>query len=150
MLTPNAKISEGIAVVGTLAANSQSAGAKNSGWISAKDLLRIYAIVGVGTLGSSATVDAKIQQATDSSGTGAKDITGKAITQLTAANQQVGINLSADDFDAANSFNYFQVSITVAVAASVTFGAILATTKQGSPDSYTTSLNAASLVQIVG
>jgi hypothetical protein len=36
------------------------------------------AVIKTGVLGASATVDAKLQQATDSSGTGVKDITGKA------------------------------------------------------------------------
>jgi hypothetical protein len=42
----------------------------------------------LGVLGASATVDAKLQQATDNSGTGVKDVTGKAITQLVKATQR--------------------------------------------------------------
>jgi hypothetical protein len=49
-----------------------------------KDAKRLMAII-LGVLGAAATVDAKLQQATDTSGTGAKDISGKAITQLVKA-----------------------------------------------------------------
>lgn len=89
------------------------------------------ALVGVvlaGTLGSSATVDAKLVQATDSSGTGAKDITGKAITQLTEAgtdsDKQALINVRAEELDVANSFTHVALSVTVGTATS-DLGAVL-------------------------
>jgi hypothetical protein len=54
---------------------------------------------------------AKFQQATDASGTNAKDITGKAITQIVTANKQAEINLMAEELDIANNFNYIQLSV---------------------------------------
>ena len=79
-------------------------------------------IVFAGTLGTSATVDAKFEQATDASGTGAKDVTGSAITQLTEAgtdsDKQAVINLSQESLDIANSFTHVRLSVTVAVATS--------------------------------
>ncbi len=89
------------------------------------------ALVMAGTLGSSATLDAKLEQATDSSGTGAKDITGKLITQLTQAgtdsDKQAIINLRPDELDVANDFTHFRLSMTIAVATSdagaIVFGA---------------------------
>ena len=148
MNTPNTKISEGLALVDTVAASSSST-TKNGAWIPVANFLRFLAVVGVGTLGSSATLDAKIQQATDSSGTGAKDISGKAITQLTAANQQAEINLMAEELDIANNFNYIRLSATVGTAASVSYGLLFATTRYGTAESVSPTLNASTLAQIV-
>ncbi len=82
-----------------------------------------------GDLGASATLDAKLQQATDSGGTGAKDVTGKSITQLTQAgtdsNKQVLINLRPEELDIKNGFGYFRLSMTVAVATSDAGGMVL-------------------------
>jgi hypothetical protein len=87
-----------------------------------EDWHRLLAVLMVGTLGASATVDAKIQQASDGSGTGAKDLTtAKSITQLTQAgtdaNKQVLINVRPDDLDLDNNFTHIRLSVTVATAA---------------------------------
>jgi hypothetical protein len=60
------------------------------------------------------TVDAKIQQATDASGTGAKDITGAAITQYTDqdGSKFASIDLEAAALDLPGGFNHVQLSIT--------------------------------------
>lgn len=82
----------------------------------------IMAVVMAGDLGSSATLDAKLRQATDSSGTGVKDITGKAITQLTQAgsdsDKQAIITLLADQLDVAGGFRYVALSMTIGTATS--------------------------------
>lgn len=101
-----------------------------SDWVSMADFEKIMAIVLAGTLGSSATLDAKLEQATDSSGTGAKDISGKAITQLTQAgtddsDKQAIINCRADELDVDNDFTHVRLSITVATATSDAGGMIL-------------------------
>jgi hypothetical protein len=141
------KPSQRMAVIG--AVNPQSATTVQvTGWLSAKNFLNFLAIINVGALGASATVDAKVQQATDGSGTGAKDITGKAITQLTKAstndNSQVMINLKQEDFDIANNFNYFQVSVTPAVAACLVGVIVL-----GVDPCYAPGAAAASVLQTV-
>jgi hypothetical protein len=119
--TPNQLASDQVALLAVKDPISQSASTATTGWIAAKDYFNYLAVVKVGVLGASATVDAKLQQATDSSGTGAKDITGKAITQLTKAstddNKQAMINLKPEELDIANSFTHFRLSITVATAA---------------------------------
>jgi len=79
------------------------------------------AIVMAGTLGSSATFDAKLEEATDDSGTGVQDITGKAITQLTQADtdesdQQAIINLANPELT--DGFTHFRLTISVGTAAS--------------------------------
>ena len=118
---PNAKGSELVAVLATISPVSQGAGTANSGWVSMADF-EIMGVVDVGVFGASATVDAKFQQAQDSSGTGAKDITGKAITQLLAAggnNKQAIINVRGSELDVNNGFNYVQLSVTVGTAATL-------------------------------
>lgn len=144
---PNAKGSELLAVLATINPSSQGAGTANSGWISMANFHEILAVIQTGTLGASATVDAKIQQATDSSGTSAKDVTGKAITQLTSGNnKQMLINLRAQELDVANSFNYVQLSITVGTAATGTSAVVL-----GLNPRFATAdaLNQAGVVQVV-
>lgn len=115
-------LSEYAAVVGVVDPDATAASTVTSSWIPAKNYDRYLAIVMAGTLGSSATVDAKLEQATDSSGTGAKDVTGKAITQLTDAgsdsDKQALINLDVEELDVENDFDHFRLSVTVATATS--------------------------------
>ncbi len=59
-------------LVAAIAPSNQAAGAQSTGWISVADYFNFMALVNVGALGASGTVDAKIEQAQDSSGTGAK------------------------------------------------------------------------------
>lgn len=144
---PNAKPSELVAVLGAIAPVSQGAGSVSSGWISARDFLTFMAVIETGVLGTSATVDAKIQQATDSSGTSAKDVTGKAITQIVKATgdgKQAIINFRGDDLDGNNGFGYFQLTITVGTAASLVAAQIY-----GSNPRFAPAASAATLVQSI-
>jgi hypothetical protein len=125
----NAKPSEIVALVGAIDPDAYAASTVTTGWINAALFQRYFAAVYAGDLGASATLDAKLQQATDSGGTGVKDVTGKAITQLTQAgtdsNKQVIIDLNpSQDLDFDNGFDYFRLSMTVAVAASDCGGAV--------------------------
>jgi hypothetical protein len=118
----NALASELVAVVGNIDPDAYVASTVVSAWIPATDFHQYMAVIQAGTLGTSATLDAKLQQATDVSGTGAKDITGKAITQLTQAgtdsDKQAIINLRPGELDLANNFTHFQLSVTIAAATS--------------------------------
>lgn len=121
-MIPNQKISEALSVLATIDPISQGAGTAGTGWVAVANYHQFLALIDVGVFGASATVDSKIQQATDSSGTGAKDITGKAITQLVAAggnNRQAMINFRAEDLDTNNSFTYVKLSVTVGTAATL-------------------------------
>lgn len=149
-MLPNAKISEQAAVLATIDPISQGVGTAVSGWISAANFERFLATIDVGVFGASATIDAKLQQATSSGGAGAKDITGKAITQLLAAggnNRQALINLRAAELDLANAFNYFQLSVTVGTAATLIAASVLGGIAKNMPAS---ALNQAGVAQIVG
>lgn len=121
------KPSQRVGVVGTIPPQSTST-TVTSGWMDATTFHNYMAILKSGTLGASATVDAKLQQASDSGGTGAKDVTGKAITQLVKAsndNNQVTIDLKQEDLDFANGFKFFRLSVTVGTAASLVDATIL-------------------------
>lgn len=118
----NAKPSELAAVVANIDPDVYTAATYTSGWVNMRDFGAILAIVQAGTLGASATLDAKLEQASDSGGTGAKDVTGKAITQLTQAgtdsDKQALINCRAEELDVDGGFSYVRLSMTVATATS--------------------------------
>lgn len=65
-------------------------------------------------------VDMKLVQATDSAGTGSKDITGASITQLTSATDEklVSIEIGPGALDDLNGFKYVAAVITVDNSAS--------------------------------
>ncbi|OWU80439.1 hypothetical protein [Phaeobacter sp. 22II1-1F12B] len=112
--------SDRVAVVGVVDPDANAAGTLTTGWISMSDFQSIMAVVQAGTLGASATIDAKLEQASDSSGTGAKDIDGAAITQLTKAgsddDKQAVIYCNAEDLDLQNDFSHVRLSMTIGTA----------------------------------
>jgi hypothetical protein len=124
----NIRASDRAAVVGVIDPDANTAGTLTTGWVSMADWGRVMAIVFAGDLGASATLDAKLEQATSSGGAGAKDITGKAITQLTQAgtdsNKQAIINCHREELDLANGYTHVRLSHTVATATSDS-GAVL-------------------------
>jgi hypothetical protein len=118
----NAKPSEICAVVANIDPDAYAASTVVSGYVNMRDFTSAMAIIQAGDLGASATLDAKLVQATDTSGTSSKDITGKAITQLTQAgtdsNKQVLINVRPEELDVDNGFDCVAISMTVATATS--------------------------------
>ena len=84
MSEKSAKMSEQWAVLGTIDPDAYVASTVLSDAIDMSLYDQVIAVVMAGTLGSSATLDAKMTQATTSGGT-YKDVTGAAITQLTQA-----------------------------------------------------------------
>jgi hypothetical protein len=122
MFPMSVKPSQRVGIVSVISPVSQAAGTVTSGWIDASKFHNFLAILKTGVLGASATVDAKIQQASDNAGTGAKDVAGKAITQLVKADNdddEVTIDLNPDELDTNNGFGFFRVSVTVGAAASL-------------------------------
>jgi hypothetical protein len=108
-------------VVGVIDPDAYAAGTYVTGWIDMQHFYALLAIILAGDLGALATIDAKVQQATDGAGAGAKDIAGLAIAQLTKAgaddNKQAAINIVQGDLDRNNGFRFVQLSMTVATAA---------------------------------
>lgn len=118
------KPSDLITVLAKLDPVSQGAATVTTAWVRVSDYHQLLAELNVGAMGASGTIDAKLEQATDGSGTGAKIVTGSAITQLTQAgtdsNKQVLINVAdVAKLDIAGDFDYVRLSVTVAVAASL-------------------------------
>lgn len=123
MSKENALPSEVAAVVGTIDPDAYSADTTVSDYVDMGLFERIMIIISVGTMAATATLDAVVKQATDSSGTSPKNLTtSKAITQLTQAggdsDKQVIINVLAEDLDLANNYDHAAISVTGAVAAS--------------------------------
>lgn len=146
---PNAKGSEQLSLLATIDPASQAAGAVSSAWVSAVNFHNLLAVVRTGVLGAAATLDAKISQAQDNTGTGAKDLTGKAITQIikaTGDNKQALINFRSDDLDGNNGFVYVRLTLTVGTAASIVSGLLLGLDpRYATADAY----NQATVAQIV-
>lgn len=150
MFPMNVKATEQVALLGVVSPSSQSAGAATTGWVSVANFNKFLALIQTGVLGTAATVDAKIQQATDSSGTGAKDVSGATITQIVKATGdtvQAEINLDAQQLDVNGGFGFIQLSVTVGTAASLTSAVLLGFLPRFAPAS---DFNAASVAQIVG
>lgn len=145
----NARIAEQLALLATIDPGSQAPGSVTTGWLSAANFERFIATVQTGVLGAGATLDGLLQQATDSAGTGAKAITGKALAQIVKASgdgKQALINLRQDEMDLANNFTFFRLSLTVGTAASLVSAVVHAAIARNYPANV---LNQAAVVQIV-
>lgn len=146
-LTP----SQRAAIVGAIDPDAYAAGTYTTGWVDASDFYTFLALVSVGDLGTSATVDAKIQQATSAAGAGAKDLAGAAITQLTQAgsdsNVQALINIRSDSLDINAGFTHVRLSLTVGTAASDAGALLLGFDPRYGPANVA---DAATVAEIVG
>lgn len=121
--------SEAAAVVGTIDPDAYTASTVVTDYADMGKFESLMFVISVGTMAATSTLDAVIQQATDSAGTGAKNLTtSKAITQLTAAgtdsDKQVVINVRAEELDLANNFDFCALSVTTATAA-VDYGVLV-------------------------
>ena len=94
--------------------------AHTGAWLPLSNHQRAIFIVMVGAMTTLATLDFSVQQASDSSGTGVKAITSKAITQLTAAggdgNDLVCVEVRSEELDVSNGFEYVRGLLTVGTA----------------------------------
>lgn len=122
-----------------------SAAANSSSWVNVADMARIVAIIQTGLIAATGTFDAKLEQATSSGGAGAKDITGKAITQLadTGDNKNLVIDCRADELDVNGGFKFVRLTLTGATAATVMAGILLGTPayKPGVQTNWTQAIN---------
>lgn len=138
--------SENIALLGRIAPASGAGG--NTGWIAVAEFSKIVAVGMIGA--TDHDIDAKIEGATDGSGTGADDITGAAITQIgnaTADNKDFMIEFKVSKL-AQLGFTHVRFSITgsggsAALAAGALFGYEPGAVVPG------VSRNAASVAQVV-
>lgn len=115
------QMSENLAVVATIDPQLVDNAVKSSALVDMSKVRRLMFVVEVGA--TDTTVDAKLREAKDASGTDEQDLTGKAITQLggTDDNKQVIIEVAAEELGA----GFTHVSLDVAVGDG-TLGAYIA------------------------
>lgn len=145
----NAKPSEIVALLQSHSPQSQAAGTVNTTCVDVSKFHTIMAVLQTGALGASATVDFSLQQATDTSGTGVKNITGKALTQIVKASgddKQAIINLRVSDLDVEGGFDCVRMKIIVGTAASLVSAQLYGIGPRMAPASDS---NPASVVQVV-
>ena len=127
----NLKPSHLAAIVGVYDPDANTAGGTTfpATYVDMADFGSLMAIIMAGDLGSSATINAKLVQATSAAGAGSKDIPGKAITALTAggtdSNKQAVINLHEAELDVAGGFRFVACTITVGVSTSDSAGLLI-------------------------
>lgn len=112
--------SEAVAVVGNIDPDAYAASTvATNEYIPLKHFRRFMAIIQTGDIVSTGTIDAKLITYTNGSGSGAADVTGSAITQLTQAgtdsNKQVIINFDPSKL-AGSAATHFKLSVTMGTA----------------------------------
>jgi hypothetical protein len=107
----NYYLTENFSIAATVDPQLLNNNSVTSDWVDMSLYRKVSFILNVGA--TDITVDAKLQEATDSSGTSAQDITGFAITQLTATddNEQVVIEIDATEL----SEDYTHVALVVTI-----------------------------------
>lgn len=113
--------SQRIALLAVIDPDANGNATYSTSYIDMQDWHRIAAIILVGDMASTSTLDAKFEQAITDGGT-AKDVTSKAITQLTQAgtdsNKQTIIDLCQEDLDFANGYRFVRLTVVIGTAAS--------------------------------
>lgn len=143
--------SDGTAVLGVINPDATAVGTHTTDWIAMKDFAALMAVIMAGTLGTAATLDAKLEQATDAAGTGAKDVTGSAITQLTKAaddGKQAVIQCYAEDLDIDNGFTHVRLSMAVGGATSDAGALVVGMTPRFGPASNADAATVAEIVTV--
>jgi hypothetical protein len=146
-MTINAKFTEKFATLAVLAPASVAASTVLTSWVPVGEYQNIVAYIQTGVLGAAATVDARLRQATDNAGTGAKDITGKALVQIVKAtgdNKVASIEARVEDMDTNGNFTHVALSVTVGTAASLLGAQLIGANPRNMPPT-----NAAIVVQVV-
>ncbi len=111
---------ENATIVATIDPDAYTTGTQESDWVDMTTFRQVDFWVLAGTLGSSAVLNCKARQATAAAGTGAKDISGKAITALTQAgtdsDKQACIHVDARDLDTGATHVQALATLTVATS----------------------------------
>ena len=148
-MNTNAKPSEIVALLQSHSPQSQAASTVNTNCVDVSKFHTIMAVIQTGVLGASATVDFSLQQATDTSATGVKNIAGKSLTQIVKASgddKQAIINLRVSDLDVEGGYDCVRMKIIVGTAASLVSAQLYGIGPRMAPASDS---NPASVVQVV-
>lgn len=117
----NRLFTDDVALLAVIDPDAYTTQAITTSYVDASKFQNLGVLVSAGDIASSGTIDCQLVQATSSTGAGSKNITGKAITQLTAgstdSNKQAWINVDGGELDVENSFRYVAATMTVSVAA---------------------------------
>ena len=112
--------SERIAILATIDPDAYGTGTQTSDWASVEEFHQVFAVVEAGILAASATLDAKLMQATSSTGAGAKVVStaNAQITQLDTGDndKQAIMNLRTDSLDVAGGFSFVALRMTLTTA----------------------------------
>lgn len=139
-MNPNIKPSD-CAILAAVVDPQSATTAKSTGWVNMGLHGKIVATVFAGAFATGAKLNAKLEQATSDGGT-PKDITGKAITELTEAgtddNKQVVINCFGEELDVANGYDWVRLTITPSVDAVLIAGSIHAMNPRYAPADVST------------
>jgi hypothetical protein len=137
-------LSQRLAIVATIDPSQQTTAAVGSTAVDLRRHAEVVFICQTGVLGTSATVDMKLQTGATSSPT--TDLSGKSITQLVKAsndNDQVMVGIRRSDLPSGH--NFVRALVTVGTAASYTALVGLAEVE----DVPAISLSKSTLVQVV-
>ena len=120
-MSSNERMSERLALVGTIDPDAYGTGAQTMDVIDMQHYRRVLFTVLAGTLGTSGTIDFAIYGDSGSNGSFATLITGKEVTQITDAgthsDKQRQIEVTAEEV-AAQGLRYLRASMTVGTATS--------------------------------
>lgn len=116
-----ARLSEMMYPLAAAYAGSVAIGTHTSAYVSLRDYHRAWAVLNVGDMAATATLNVSLLQATTVAGAGSKAITGKAITQLTQAggdsDSLICIELQTEELDVDGGFDCIAMQAVVGTAA---------------------------------
>ena len=138
-----ARFTEQVAFLDKLDPDSYVANEYNTGFNSLQRYHRAAIVLIVGDMVQGSTLDMDIEQAQDTGGEGIKPITGKSMTQLTAAggdsNTIVVVEIRTEELDVDGAFDCINAEVTVGNAA-VEFALLLLGLEPRYPPVPTTAL----------
>ena len=104
------KLSDNLGIVAVVSPLLRDDATGTSTWAGMAKHGKIMFVCAVGA--TDTTVDVKLQEATDSSGTGAADISGKAVTQLGATDDNKQVIIEVDASELSDGFDYVACLVT--------------------------------------
>lgn len=122
VMNTNVPVTELVTLVGAIDPQDGS-GELNTGWV---DFSLFQAMMAVISAGAVTSVDAKLEQATDETGAGLKDVTGKSLTTFSDDNSQGIINIQHGDMDMQSDYRFVRLTVTATGRVSANLFGVLA------------------------
>lgn len=130
----NSNFAEETKVLGAIAPASHTT-AQSTDWLPVSGFERVAAIISVGAIAATGTLDAKLRVATSAAGAGAVDLTGKAITQLADDDDDMTLLIEARA-DEMSAYTHVQLVVTPATAASIVGAVVLGVQPHYAPTTH--------------